>query len=104
VRVLVEVLQNVVSEYLQFYATALARYEKVVALLAVQESGALLFAQHSGAGHDMNALLGNLLGQFGGKGGGSKDFARGALSDPAKIPDALALARSLVEQKQTLAS
>jgi len=99
-RTIVEVLEGVVPEYLQFYATALARSEKVVALLAVQETGALLFAQHPAAGHNMNALLRKVLDQFGGKGGGSKDFARGAISDPAKIPGTLALARSLVAQNQ----
>lgn len=101
--IVVEVLQDVAPEYLQYYATALARGEKVVALLAVQESGALLFAQHRTAGHDMNALLRKVLDEFGGKGGGSKDFARGALSDAAKISDALTLAKSLVGPSQTSA-
>jgi len=103
-RKIAEVLQGIVPEYLPFYATALARSEKVIALLAVQDSGALLFAQHPAAGHDMNALLRNVLDRFGGKGGGSKDFARGAISDPAKIASALALAQLLIEQKQTSAS
>ena len=103
-RTVVEVLPGVVPEYLQFYATALARSEKVLVLFAVHESGALLFAQHPAAGHDVNALLQKVLRQFGGKGGGSKDFARGVISDPAKISDALALAQSLIEQKQTSAS
>jgi len=103
-RVVMEVLQGFVPEYLQFYATALARSEKVVALLAVQETGAFVFAQHPAAGYDMNALLRGVLDQFGGKGGGSKDFARGAISDPAKIQNALGLAQSVVEQKQSPAS
>lgn len=103
-RSVVEVLENVVPEYIQFYATALARAEKVVALLANRQTGALLFAQHPAAGHDMNVLLRNVLDQFGGKGGGSRDFARGALGDPARISDALNLANSLVGQSQTSAS
>jgi alanyl-tRNA synthetase len=100
-RKIAEVLQGTVPEYLPFYATALARSEKVIALLAVRDTGALLFAQHPAAGHDMKALLQQVLDQFGGKGGGSKDFARGAISDPAKIAGALALAQSLIEQSQT---
>ncbi|HKF26124.1 MAG TPA: DHHA1 domain-containing protein [Candidatus Acidoferrum sp.] len=100
VRTVVQILEGVLPEYLQFYATALAASEKVVALVAVRESGAILFAQHPGSGCDMNALLRAVLDQFGGKGGGSRDFARGALSDPGKIADALAFGRSLVEQAQ----
>jgi len=94
----VEMLQNVGPEYLQFYATALTRSEKVVALLAVQETGALLFAQHPAVGKDMNAMLRGVFDQLGGKGGGTKDFARGGLADPAKASAALAVAESLLKQ------
>jgi alanyl-tRNA synthetase len=97
--VVVEMLQNLGPEYLQFYATALARSEKVVALLAVQETGALLFAQHPTVGKDMNALLRGVFDQLGGKGGGTKYFARGALADHAKVSAALALAESMLKQK-----
>ena len=96
--VVVEMLQNVGSEYLQFYATALTRSEKVVALLAVQETGALLFAQHPTVGKDMNAMLRSVLDQLGGKGGGTKDFARGALADYAKASAALVVAESILKQ------
>jgi alanyl-tRNA synthetase len=97
--VVVEMLQNLGPEYLQFYATALTRSEKVLALLAVQETGALLFAQHPAVGKDMNALLRGVFDQLGGKGGGTKDFARGALADQAKVSAALALAESMLKQK-----
>ena len=97
--VVVEMLQNLGQEYLQFYATALTRSEKVLALLAVQETGALLFAQHPAVGKDMNALLRGIFDQLGGKGGGTKDFARGALADQAKVSAALALAESMLKQK-----
>lgn len=103
-RAVVEVLRGFAPEYLQFYATALARSEKVVALLALGETGALLFAQHPSAGHDMNVLLRRVLDELGGKGGGSKDFARGALSDSAKVAAALELASSLLDQNQSATS
>jgi len=96
--VVVEVLQNVGAEYLQLYATALTRSEKVVALLAVQETGALLFAQHPAVSKDMNAVLRGVFDQLGGKGGGTKHFARGALTDLAKASAALALAESMLKQ------
>jgi len=94
IRLIVEILQNTGPEYLQLYATALARSEQVVALLAVRETGALLFAQHPAVGKDMNALLRNVFGQFSGKGGGSRNFARGALADAAGILASLELAES----------
>ena len=97
-RIIVEVLENADAEYIQLYATALARSEKVVALLAVQETGALLFAQHPAVGKHMNALLRGVFDQLGGKGGGTKDFARGALADHAKVSAALALAESRLNQ------
>jgi alanyl-tRNA synthetase len=74
------------------------RSENVVALLAVQETGALLFAQNPGVGQDMNAVLREVLDRLGGKGGGTKDFARGALSDPGKAAEALSLAGRLIHR------
>jgi alanyl-tRNA synthetase len=97
-RSVTEVLLDVAPEYLQFYATALVRSENVVALLAVQETGALLFAQNPGVGKDMNAVLREVLDRLGGKGGGTKDFARGALTDPAKASEALSLAGRLIHR------
>jgi len=84
------------TEYLQHYATALTRSEKVVALLALKESGSLLFAQNPNPARDMQALLKKALEQFGGKGGGTKDFARGALATPANASAALDFAKSLL--------
>jgi alanyl-tRNA synthetase len=98
-RLVVESLENAALEYTQFYATALTRSERVIALLAVQQTGALLFAQHPTVGRDMSALLRGVLEQLCGKGGGTKDFARGALADPAKASAALSLAESMLEQK-----
>jgi alanyl-tRNA synthetase len=41
----------------------------------------------------MNALLKQVLAKIGGKGGGTRDFARGRLDDPAQAEQALAAAR-----------
>jgi len=95
-RLVSAILDDVAPEYLQFYATALSRSEKVVALVALQETGALLFAHNPDPARDMNAVLRKVLDQFGGKGGGTKDFARGALRDPANTQAALELAQSLI--------
>jgi len=44
-------------------------------------------------GKDMNALLKKVLSEVGGKGGGTKYFARGGLTDPAKAREAIEIAR-----------
>jgi len=40
-----------------FFATAFVKSEKAIALLAAEEDGHLLFAQHSSAGKDMMRFL-----------------------------------------------
>jgi len=94
--VVAEVLENVQPEYLQLLATALTRSEKTIALLALKETGSLVFAQNPGAGKDMSALLKGVLGQLGGKGGGNRNFARGAPAESEKAGAALQLAKSLL--------
>jgi alanyl-tRNA synthetase len=69
----------------------------VVALLASGATGHLAFAQTKGLGRDVGALLRETLKKWGGKGGGGKDFAQGSLPDAAKVPDALAFTRKLME-------
>ncbi len=83
-------------EYLNNLATQLAKSEKTVALLGRFACGHLIFAQHPAAGQDMSALLKQVLAQFAGKGGGTRDFARGKLSDPAQAEKAVAFAQQLL--------
>jgi alanyl-tRNA synthetase len=56
----------------------------------------MFFAQHATSGKDMNALLKEVLAKIGGKGGGSRDFARGRLDAAAQAEKALALAQELL--------
>ena len=84
------------AEYLGHFAAQLAKSEKTIALLARFPCGHLIFAQHPSAGKDMNALLKQIVQQLGGKGGGTRDFARGRLDEPAKLETALALGRELL--------
>jgi alanyl-tRNA synthetase len=83
-------------EYLNYFAAQLAKSEKAIALLGRSVCGHLIFSQHATAGQDMNALLKQVLAQFTGKGGGTRDFARGKLSDAAQAEKAVALAERLV--------
>jgi alanyl-tRNA synthetase len=96
VRLVAEVLEDAAPDYLQLLATALARGQNAVALLAGRETGGLVLAQAAGAGKDMNELLKSVLDQLGGRGGGTRDFARGALADPSLASEAIDLARRLL--------
>jgi alanyl-tRNA synthetase len=95
-RVVSRVFEGVLADYLGFFATAFSKSEKAIALLAAAEGGHVLFAQHPSAGNDMNALLKQVLGKIGGKGGVTRDFARGKLADPSKVRQALDVAMSLI--------
>jgi alanyl-tRNA synthetase len=86
------VLENAEPEFLGSFATAVAKTENAVALLATVPAGHIVFAQHPTAAHDMNATLRHVFSQFSGKGGGSRDFARGRLEDSTHAEEALALA------------
>ncbi|MCU1243339.1 MAG: hypothetical protein JWO71_4065 [Candidatus Acidoferrum typicum] len=83
-------------EYLNGFATGIAKSDKAVALLGMSAEGNLLFAQNPAAGKDMNALLKQVFAQFAGKGGGTRDFARGKLNDAAQANRAVAFARQFL--------
>jgi alanyl-tRNA synthetase len=94
--VVARVFEGVPAEYLGFFAAEITKSEKAVALLAGTDEGNLHFAQHPSAGKDMNALLKQVLEKLGGKGGGTRDFARGKFANPTNAQQALDAAKSLV--------
>jgi alanyl-tRNA synthetase len=96
IRVVSQLFEGVEADFLQHLATALVRTENVVALLADNESGNILFAQNPKAPGNMNALLKKLFEQVAGKGGGTRHFARGALADATKTNAAIDLAKTLL--------
>jgi alanyl-tRNA synthetase len=93
VRVVSRVFEDVPSEYLGFFGTAVAKTQKTIALLGFGDAGDMLFAQHASSGKDMNTLLKHVVEKFGGKGGGTRDFARGKLADASEVEKALVWAR-----------
>ena len=95
-RVISRVFEGVPAEYLGFFASAFTKSEKAMALLGAAEGGHLLFAQHPSAGKDMSALLKQVLERVGGKGGGTRDFARGKLVEQVSAQQALDAALSLL--------
>jgi alanyl-tRNA synthetase len=91
---------EVQGEFLGAFASELAKHEKTVTLLARTECGNVFLAQHPSADHDMAALLKQVFERVPGKGGGSRDSARGKLADPRTAHDAIDAAVKLVEQKR----
>ena len=100
-RVVHRVFEDVEPEFLGHFATHVAKTEKSIALLARLGCGHVFFAQHPTAAKDMNALLKQVLAKNGGKGGGTRDFARGRLDDPKQAEKALANARDLLSSNHT---
>jgi len=96
IRLIRRVFRDVDPEFQGQFATHVAKAERSIALLAGLGSGDMLFAQHPAAGKDMNAALKQVLARLGGKGGGTRDFARGRLEDPAQAEKALALAKDML--------
>jgi len=90
-RVIAAALEDATPAYLGLLAAKLVAEADVVALLASRATGHVVFAQTKGMAHDMGGLLRDALKQFGGKGGGAKDFAQGSVADASK-------ARGAVEQ------
>lgn len=85
------------AEYLGQFAARLAKEEKTVALLVSRDGGQIVFAQHPSVGKDMNAVLRRVLEKVGGKGGGTRDFARGRLNDAVQAENALSAAQSFLQ-------
>src|SRR5579862_3876002 len=95
-RVIASALEEATPAYLGLLAAKLVAETNVVSLLASRASGHVVFAQTKGLPHDMGALLRDTLKQFGGKGGGAKDFAQGSVADGTKTADAVAHAKKIV--------
>jgi len=89
VSIVSRVVEGASPEHLRQLATKIVELGNGRALLGARPSGHLVFAQPAGLQGDMNALLRDLLGQAGGKGGGTRDFAQGNLPDPGRLEDVL---------------
>jgi len=94
-RLVVKVFDAADANYLRQLATRLIAEESVVVLFAnrapnLYGSGqttpaAVIFAQSANLPGDMGSLLRAVLEEFGGKGGGSKQFAQGSVPDPSAL-------------------
>jgi alanyl-tRNA synthetase len=95
-RVVAKLFAGEPPEYVQSFAREVAQAENTVALLVQSESGQIFFSQHPSAKKDMNALLAEALKHVPGKGGGSRDSARGRLAEPQNALEFLVTAAALL--------
>jgi alanyl-tRNA synthetase len=95
-RLIAAAIEDATPSYLGLLAAKLVAEADVVALLASAASGHVVFSQTKGLPHDMGALLRDTVKQFGGKGGGAKDFAQGSVPDVAKALDVVEQAREAI--------
>jgi alanyl-tRNA synthetase len=89
--VVVQVLDDSDASYARMLVTKVVEQGRVRALIGTR-GGHVIFAQSAGLNGDMNALLRECLTAAGGKGGGTKDFAQGSVSEPAHVEEILAMA------------
>ena len=96
---LVKVFEDAAADYLRLLAARLVQEPNVQLLLAAKSpAAAVVFAQSPGGPADMNALLRETVGALGGKGGGSRDFAQGALPNANRLEEALEAARRRLQE------
>jgi alanyl-tRNA synthetase len=96
-RVVSAAIDEATPAYLALLAAKLIAEANAVAFLASRSTGYVVFAQTKGGAADMGKLLRETLKEFGGGGGGVRDFAQGSL---ARAADAEAL---LERAKKSLA-
>jgi len=70
------------------------RLKSAVVVLASRSTGHVVFGQSKGGTRDMGSLLRSVLGEFGGKGGGARDFAQGSLPETSRIDPFLGRVRA----------
>ena len=88
-RLVVGAMDDATPSYLTLLAARLVGEGGTVAILGERAGGHMVFAQPRGADGDMGTLARGIFKEFGGKGGGAKDFAQGALGDGARVDEAL---------------
>lgn len=84
IRVVAAVVENGAPPYLALLAANLTAKGSTVAFLAGELTGHVVMAQTKGGSRDLGALLREMFSEIPGKGGGSRDFAQGTLTDASR--------------------
>jgi alanyl-tRNA synthetase len=98
-------LEDASAAYLGLLAAKMVAEANVIALLASRAGGHVAFAcakgldAGGGAVRDMGRLLREAVKDFGGKGGGSKDFAQGSVPNPGEVTSVIQRAQDLLSSK-----
>ena len=82
------------AAYLALVTAKVTAQVKAVVVLASRSTGHVVFGQSKGGTRDMGSLLRSVLGEFGGKGGGARDFAQGSLPETSRIDPFLGRVRA----------
>jgi len=101
-RVVVRAFSDREMNFVKLLAQKLTRLApNAVALLgATSPQPSLVFAQSAGQPFDLGASMKEVLGKFGGRGGGSKDMAQGGLPNASEVEAALAYAKAGLSREQ----
>jgi alanyl-tRNA synthetase len=92
VQKIVAAIDDASAAYLGLVAAKIAAQPNVVVALVSLSTGHVVFAQSKGGSRDMGSLLRTVVTEFGGKGGGARDFAQGSVSERVQIDTLLARA------------
>ena len=92
-----ELLRDAHPDLLLPLATEVAKHHGAVAMLILEQSGQFVLAQNPVAKQNLASVLKEVFAAYSGKGGGTGDFIRAKLTDPRESPQALALAKKLLQ-------
>lgn len=94
------ILESQDDEEAKLLAHAVAKAGPAVGLIGIRGKPArLYFSQSPGRGSDLGAIMKEVAGRVGGKGGGSRDFAQGGGFDEARLEEAFAAAEELLSRE-----
>jgi alanyl-tRNA synthetase len=97
VRVIQRVLESAEAKKARLLAHAVAKQPAAIALIGVKGAPAtFFFSQTPGGNASMSEVIKQTLAKFGGKGGGTKDFAQGGGLPEDQLESALSYAASLL--------
>ena len=93
-RIIVSISDDASSSYLAMLAAKIVATPNMRVILASRAATAIVLAQSAGLDGDVGAVLRELLAPVGGKGGGSKVFAQGTVSEISALDSVVNAARA----------